>query len=280
MLTTSIVIPIYKKHDVFLRNLKNNVQFTKSETYILVNDDPNSQIPLSEIPSTNAFSCIQNSQNLGFAKSVNLGVKEVTSDLVMLLNTDVALQDESWKNAISEFEKDQQLFAISFAQVEEGGNIIGRNDLYFSGGLFQHRSLPTSKLTAQSSVLSTNNSQLTTNNSQLFPTAWAEGGSAIFRKSMWDKLGGFDENFSPFYWEDIDLSYRAKEMGWKVYFASKILVNHEHESTIGAFYEQTIINSIAFKHQLYFTQKHADKIQKIFFYIFLLKSKIKGSFGK
>ena len=43
------------------------------------------------------------------------------------------------------------------------------------------------------------------------------------------KLGGFDGLYDPFYWEDIDLSYRAQKSGYKVIFEPKSIVTHEHE---------------------------------------------------
>ncbi|MBW3621402.1 MAG: glycosyltransferase [Actinobacteria bacterium] len=41
------------------------------------------------------------------------------------------------------------------------------------------------------------------------------GGTMIVRLSCWDELGGFDEAFH-LYWEDADLCYRAREVGWEV----------------------------------------------------------------
>jgi len=47
------------------------------------------------------------------------------------------------------------------------------------------------------------------------------------------KLGGMDEKlFSPFYWEDVDMGYRAWKRGWLLYWEPKGLVTHKHETTI------------------------------------------------
>ncbi|PJE58197.1 MAG: glycosyltransferase family 2 protein, partial [Candidatus Portnoybacteria bacterium CG10_big_fil_rev_8_21_14_0_10_36_7] len=48
-------------------------------------------------------------------------------------------------------------------------------------------------------------------------------------------LNGFDELYSPFYWEDIDLSYRAWKTGYTVLFDPQVLVEHHHETTIRTF---------------------------------------------
>ena len=38
--------------------------------------------------------------------------------------------------------------------------------------------------------------------------------------------------FAPFYWEDIDLSYRAQKRGYTVLWEPRARVDHIHESTI------------------------------------------------
>ncbi len=69
-------------------------------------------------------------------------------------------------------------------------------------------------------------------------------------------MGGMDEKLlSPFYWEDIDLCYRAQKRGWKILWEPKSVVIHEHESTTGKFpkkYRQRIQD----RNQLLFVWKN------------------------
>jgi glycosyltransferase involved in cell wall biosynthesis len=46
------------------------------------------------------------------------------------------------------------------------------------------------------------------------------------------QLGGFDSILSPFYWEDVDLSYRAWKRGWKIIYEPRSMLYHYHRSTI------------------------------------------------
>jgi len=59
-------------------------------------------------------------------------------------------------------------------------------------------------------------------------TLWVFGGAGIFNKKIWEILGGLDTIYEPFYWEDIDLSYRALKAGYKLLFESKSVVKHFH----------------------------------------------------
>jgi GT2 family glycosyltransferase len=258
MPSVSIIIPVYKKLNEFVQYLQHNIQFFEDCEIIIVNDDPQVHLPkdILTIDFNNPkIIWINHLENQGFGRSVNNGATKATGEYLFLLNTDVKLLDNSWRSVLPEFLNNSNLFAVSLAQKEKDGHIVGRNELYFKDGLFQHRALSL-------------NSALSTQHSALLPTAWAEGGSTIIRKSMWDQLDGFDESYSPFYWEDVDLSYRAKLRGWQVYFAPSVVVEHHHESTIGTEYAKSKITEIAFRNQLYFTDKFAKGLQRIEYYIF------------
>lgn len=258
MSSVSVIIPVYKKLNEFAINLQNNIQFLNGCELIIVNDDPETHLP-EQLPSKNVtvsnITWINHTKNQGFSQSVNDAVAHATGDFLFLLNTDVRLLDDSWKKTIPELQNNAKIFAVSFAQKEKYEEIVGRNELYFRDGLFHHRALSF-------------DSTLSTEHLALLPTAWAEGGSALFRKSMWDTLKGFDISYSPFYWEDVDLSYRAMLHGWQIYFTPSVVVEHHHESTIGSMYTKDQITSIAFRNQMYFTAKFAKGLHRIEYLFF------------
>jgi GT2 family glycosyltransferase len=85
------------------------------------------------------------------------------------------------------------------------------------------------------------------------------GGSGAFRKSIWEHLGGLNELFAPFYWEDIDISYRALKSGYKIIFEPKSIVIHEHEKgAIKGKYSPVQVKTIAYKNQFIFVWENAD----------------------
>ena len=63
------------------------------------------------------------------------------------------------------------------------------------------------------------------------------------------------ELLSPFYWEDLDLSYRAAKRGYKLVWEPKSVVDHEHETTIGRF-DKTMVARIKERNQLLFNWKN------------------------
>ncbi|HRN69594.1 MAG TPA: glycosyltransferase family 2 protein [Candidatus Woesebacteria bacterium] len=256
----SVVIPVYKKVDQFITNLKQNVKFLNNCEIIIVNDDPSESIA-SFLADFQHVTLIENKTNLGFAPTVNIGFSHAKNDSVLLLNSDVVLQDDSYKKALLHF-TDTSIFAISFAQKEKNGEIVGKNKIYWEKGFFQHSKA---------------------DNFYFGINGWAEGGSCLIDRKKFNILKGFDEIYSPFYWEDIDLSYRAWKKGYVVLFDPSIVVEHHHESTIGSFFKKKMINQIAFRNQLFFIWKNITDVDLLIahlFYLilFILASIIKGDF--
>jgi GT2 family glycosyltransferase len=61
---------------------------------------------------------------------------------------------------------------------------------------------------------------------------FAGGGSSMFDRRKFIEIGGFDRLFSPYYWEDVELSYRAWKRGYTVLFEPRSVVSHQVSSTI------------------------------------------------
>lgn len=236
-LPISIIIPVYKNYEMFYKYLEINKKFISDCEVIIMNDYPFENITKKTQQILKTAKVFNNKKNLGFAGNVNKGVKKATKKYFFLMNSDVVLRDDSFKKAIDHFKKNKKLFAVGFAQIEKDGKIVGANTCYFKNGFI-------------------NNSHKKISDKKIEKIFWAEGGASIFRRDLFIKLGSLDELFNPFYWEDIDLSYRAWKSGYQVIFDPNILVEHHHESTIGKYFQQQKILRTAFRNQLYFHWKN------------------------
>lgn len=236
----SIVIPHYKNKEKFYENLKHNFPFLNGCEIIVVNDNPDISIKKEVETLFPKVFVIENKRNLGFAGAVSIGIKHAKGPYVFLLNDDVILKDNSYASVIKYFGNQNNLFAISFRQLEKNGEYVGRNKIYWANGFFRH-----SKENAKNQGIN----------------GWAEGGSMIFEKKKYEHIYGFDTLYSPFYWEDIDLSYRAWKAGYEIHFDPQITVEHHHESTIGSYFSKSKINTIAYRNQLMTIWKNISDFQ-------------------
>lgn len=228
----SILIPTHHNRERLKKNLRQNIQFISLEDeIIIVNDYPQDNLS-TDIKEFSNIRLIQHSENKGFAGTINDAAEIARGEYLFLLNDDVVLRDTSYQEAIQYFQNDVHLFAVSFAQLEKNNQVVGRNCLYWKRGMPYHK-----KAINQKTGI----------------TAWAEGGTMICSTEKWRKLKGFSTVYNPFYWEDIDLSYRAWKSGYTVLFTSEILVEHQHESTIGTQFTKKAIKRTAFRNQFLFT---------------------------
>ena len=263
----SIVIPNYNGAKLLEKNLPkvlDAVSFYKKGTIeIIIVDDASTDESASVISNfkfqISNLRLIENEKNLGFSSTVNNGVRKAAGDIVILLNTDVYPQENFLEPLLKHFEDDPSassgeptVFAVGCLDKSvEGEKIVerGRGLGEWKRGFLIHR---------RGEVNKTN-------------TLWVSGGSGAFRKSIWDKLGGLNEIYNPFYWEDIDLSYRALKSGYKVFFEPKSVVFHEHEKgIIKEKYTASQIKEIAYRNQFIFVKENATDINlKLMYFIWL-----------
>jgi GT2 family glycosyltransferase len=208
----SIIIPNYNGKKLLKKNLPHVVRAWSNAknkiVEVIIVDDGSTDESVSFINSNYPqIQLIKHKINKGFPKAVNTGVRLAKGNYVALLNTDVVPKANFLSSCVKIF-RDEKVFAVSF---NESG-------YSFTRGVFEKGFIVYEKLIKASTP------------KQSF---WANGGSSLFRKDYWIKLRGMDEVlFSPFYWEDIDISYRAQKRGWKILWDPDSMVDHVHESTM------------------------------------------------
>lgn len=204
--TVDIVIPNFNGKHLLVKNLSEIVNNTKPLNTVIIVDNGSTDGSVEWLTQNYpGILVIQNKSNLGFTTPVNQGVKASSAEYVVLLNNDVQ-PTSNYLHTVFDYFTDPNLFAVSFNET--------------------HSSWP--KLTWQGGKIQYLSGE---DKSAPYYSAWASGGSAIFRRSLWDKLGGFNPIYSPWYWEDIDIGYRAWKTGYKIIWDNSSHVIHNHEST-------------------------------------------------
>ena len=200
----SVIIPNFNGLNLFKTHLKNTVTFFNSVgiTDIIIVDDASTDESTNYIATQFPnITLIKNSSNQGFSVTCNAGAKEAKESILLFLNTDM-LPRQLNPQLILEAFKDPNLFAISpkIERKDNTGTIINEaiTTGFFKGGWFSSEVNPDYE---------------SHNQAQSFPILWACGGACFIDKNKFNTLSGFDTLYSPFYFEDLDLSYRAWKKG-------------------------------------------------------------------
>lgn len=205
MPTVDIVITSFNGKELLQKQLPVVIKNSPGIGIIIVVDDASSDGTVDFLKSKYPkVKCVSNISNQGFTKSTNIGVGESKADLVVILNNDV-YPEPNYLNSAVKFFDNPKVFAVSFNETNSSWP-----QAYFEGKMQYIRGEKTDE-----PILS----------------AWASGGTSIIRRSLWIALGGFCPIFSPGYWEDIDLGWRAWRMGYQIIWDPKSIVVHRHEST-------------------------------------------------
>lgn len=227
---TSVVIPNWNGKSLLEKNLPSVLKIGFDEV-IVVDDASTDSSPAFLKTNFPEVKVLKNPKNRGFAYTVNKGVASASGEIVYLFNTDMVPREGVLEPVLKHFEN-PGVFGVSLA---EEGYSYAVPKLEF--GFLGHE--PGGKT------------------DKAHDTFWVSGGSGAFRKSMWDKLGGMDLLFSPFYWEDLDLSYRAQRMDWKLVWEPRAKVIHKHESTINTkHFKKRYLDYIKERNQLIFHWKN------------------------
>jgi GT2 family glycosyltransferase len=154
-----------------------------------------------------------------FAGAVNEGIRRTESELVVLLNNDTEA-DERWLEALVAG-LDAAPWADSAASklrlfdrrdvIHSAGDGFGRNGLAYNRGVWQQDD---GRWDARAELFS------------------ACGGAALYRRSLFDDVGLFDEGFVA-YCEDVDLAFRAQLRGHRCVFVPEAIVYHRLSATGG-----------------------------------------------
>ena len=213
------------------------------EDVVLVIDNASPSMAASIVQSPARF--IQNETNVGFAGAVNQGFRAFKNDVdaVLLLNPDVVLQEFQSDRPVSSDLQVSPSVTTSLEQLSaacrQSGlacgrltDTIGKTQIGFS-----FRRFPT-PLTLAFETLGLNRLWKSNSVNRAYrcldvdhqSPAMVEqpaGAMLMIRTDVWALLGGFDEQFHPVWFEDVDFCLRASLAGFRVAYVPTMVGVHE-----------------------------------------------------
>lgn len=160
---------------------------------------------------------IENAKNAGFGGAVNQGYQASKAPYIACLNDD-AVPHPDWLSSLVRALERRPDAGMCASQVR----LFGEDRLDSAGMLVAPDG--SSKQRGQGRM------------PDAFPVAeealFPSGSAALYRRSMLDEIGGFDEDFF-LYCEDTDLGLRARWAGWKCLYVPEAVVEHHYSHSAG-----------------------------------------------
>ena len=161
---------------------------------------------------------IELDRNRGFAGGNNAGAASARSDYLVFLNNDTRVRPGWLQALIDVADRDPSVGLVTsqIVYMDAPDVVDSAGDGYLrAGGGFKHfHGLPSASASSSREVFG------------------ACGGAFLIRRSLFETLGGFDEDFFMVY-EDVDLSYRARLLGARVIYAHDAVVEHAGSGSLG-----------------------------------------------
>jgi N-acetylglucosaminyl-diphospho-decaprenol L-rhamnosyltransferase len=217
---TGVVVVTYNSGEVIERCLDSCAHLL---TVVVDNASHDNTVDL--VRRRSSVKLIANTNNRGFAGAANQGVAALDTELILLLNPDVEL--DTPVDALAEACGRKEIGAAAGRLVNSLGQIQAG---------FTVRRFPT-PLTLMFEALGINrvlpwnpaNRRYRYRDLDLFQASEVDqpaGAFLMFRRAVWQQLGGFDTQFYPLWFEDVDFSKRAHLLGLKIQYLPQVTARH------------------------------------------------------
>lgn len=262
--TVDVVIPTYNGKDLLAANLPilfntiSNKQISAEKTanqgrepdsniQIIIVDDASDDDTLTFLSEHfPEITVVSRNRRMGFGITANEGIAAGKGEIILLVNNDIQTTP-NFLPPLMELFADPKVFAVCPRILTQDRNNPAQflNEtgfvIIFENNRLDQRPVPHDTMEKITDPV-------------LLP--YASGACVAYRRQVFEELGGFDRLFVPFYWEDVDLSYRALKRGYKILYQPKSTVYHQRNVTVNRFFKRKYVDGIFWKNLLLFTWKN------------------------
>ena len=252
----SVITPNYNG-EKFLKNYFNSLNEDSNliDEVIIVDNGSNDK-SLEYIENNNfnfEVHIIKNPKNLGFAPAVNQAIKKAKNEHIFSLNNDTIVKKGSINALVDLISSDDIIFSVQAKMIQYSN----KNLIDDVGD--EYNLLGWTKKTGEGHKAD--------KYSEIFEIFSSCAGAAMYKKSLLEKLGYFDDNYFA-YMEDVDLAIRSNINGYKNYLCPDAVVYHIGSATSGSRYNEFKVG-LAARNNVWTVYKNLPIPMKIINFIFL-----------
>lgn len=218
----SIIIPAMNKWTYtycclrFISRLEDLVPFE-----VIVVDNGSTDQTKEMLALISDISVIRNENNVGFVEACNMGVRASRGEFVLFLNNDAMIVNGSLDNMVALMDGDRTTGAVGAklvypdGRLQEAGGIIWNDPVYIglNYGKFEN--------------------PLAYEYNYVREVDYCSGACLLVRKDLFVRVGLFDAEFAPAYFEDTNLAFALRSIGYKTLYQPKAVAFHFEGVTAG-----------------------------------------------
>ncbi|MBG1233587.1 glycosyltransferase [Aestuariivirga litoralis] len=244
----SIIIPVHGQISFTLKCLKSIGESRPNSSYeVIVIDDASDAGDLAILRQVNGIRLIENTSNLGFLRSCNKAASKARGKYFHFLNNDTEVFPGTIDRLVelAAAHPDVGLVGSKFifpdGKLQEAGGIVWRDASAWNYGRGENPNLPRFNYVREVDYIS--------------------GASILVPRKVWKALKGFDEYYSPAYYEDTDFAFRVRQHGMRVLYQPRSVVMHHEGVSNGKKLSQGVKSYQVDNHKK-FLSRWAEDLQK------------------
>lgn len=228
----SIIIPFYNEINQTIACLQSIQQQHINIDYEVILADDKSSDPFHKVlQNIVGVRYFRNEENLHFLRNCNLNAAHARGKYLVFLNNDTIVKPGWLQNLYETFFEHEEVGIVGSkliypdGELQEAGGIIWEDASGWNWGKGHNANHPLYNF--------------------LRDVDFVSGASLMIPTDLWNEVGGFNENLKKAYYEDVDLCFRVRSMGYRILYKPSSEVVHIEGLSCG-----TDVTKGAKKHQL------------------------------
>jgi len=216
----SIVIPVFNKSVYTFNCLLSVLRNTDDVAFeVIVVDDASTDDTQSMLAQIENIRVLTNPRNMGFVHTCNNGALSAEGKYLVFLNNDAQVH-KGWLDALIDVVEDDASAGLVGAKLlfpdgrlQEAGGIVWRDASAWNYGRLDDPEKPEYNYVRE--------------------VDYCSGACLLVRRELFEKVGGFDLLYAPAYYEDTDLAFSVRKLGYRVVYQPRAVVTHFEGITAG-----------------------------------------------
>jgi|GEM_PF-879284 polysaccharide pyruvyl transferase CsaB len=209
----SIIVPVHNQWKYTYTCLASVLKNSGDVCYeVILADDCSIDQTVDASRWVENITIVRNQTALGFLKNCNNASTRAVGTYLVFLNNDTIVQKDWLKPLVDLMDGDGTIglagskLIFPDGRLQEAGGIVWKDGTARNYGRSDDPDKPEYNYVKEVDYIS--------------------GAAVMVRRTLWEEIGGFDETFSPAYYEDTDLAFEARKRGYKVVLQPKSAVIH------------------------------------------------------
>jgi GT2 family glycosyltransferase/glycosyltransferase involved in cell wall biosynthesis len=209
----SIIVPVHNKWEYTYRCLQAVLCHTSGFAYEVILADDASTDATARAPKLLAnVVVIRDGVQRGFLDNCNAAATHAKGRYLVFLNNDTAVQPHWLNHLLRTAEADPTVAIVGPKLVYADGTLQEAGGIIFADGSASNYGRGADATASEFNYKK--------------EVDYVSGACLLVRRSVWDAAGGFDRRYAPGYFEDPDLAFTARSLGFKVVYQPQAVVIH------------------------------------------------------